>query len=154
MRTMMKLGKKTTSAKNRKLGMQLLRLSIKINMKQEHASRKTRPSEANDASFSDFFIFHFLATFSFFHSPRHSFLLVPLFFLVQYCLYHFESVKVHFSAILTKALPTDGRTDGRTDRPTDKASYRDADASKKKLIISNDKSHENKHSDEIPGQMY
>ena len=40
---------------------------------------KTRPSEANDASFSDFFIFHFLATFSFFYSPRHSLLLVPLF---------------------------------------------------------------------------
>ena len=39
----------------------------------------TRSSEANDASFSDFFIFHFLATFSFFYSPRHSLLLVPLF---------------------------------------------------------------------------
>ena len=39
----------------------------------------TRPSEANDASFCDFFIFHFLATFSFFHSPHPSFLLVPLF---------------------------------------------------------------------------
>ena len=43
----------------------------------------TRPSEANDASFSDFFIFHFLATFSFFFtllvpcSSRPSFLLVP-----------------------------------------------------------------------------
>ena len=37
----------------------------------------TRPSEANDASFSDFFIFHFFTTFSFFHSPRRCFLLAP-----------------------------------------------------------------------------
>ena len=28
-------------------------------------SKETRPSEANDASFSDFFIFHFLTTYSF-----------------------------------------------------------------------------------------
>ena len=54
-----------------------------------------------------------------------SFLLIPL-FLVQHCLNHLESAKVHFSSILTKALRTDGRTDG----PTDKDSYRDADASK------------------------
>ena len=84
---------------------------------------RTRPSEANDASFSDFFIFHFLATFSFFHSPRPSFL-SSLFFLVQHCPNHLESVKVHFSAILTKALRTDQRKVG----PTDKASYRDARA--------------------------
>merc|ERR1739848_405076 len=88
---------------------------------------KTRPSEANDASFSDFFIFHFFATFSFFHSPRPLFLLVspsssfllpprPSFLLIQHCLNHLESVKVHFSSISTRALPTDGRTDQPTDR--------------------------------------
>ena len=38
---------------------------------------QTRPSEANDASFSDFLIFHFLTTFIFFCSPRPSFLPVP-----------------------------------------------------------------------------
>ena len=32
--------------------------------------------EVNDASSSHFFIFHFFTTFSFFHSPRRSFLLV------------------------------------------------------------------------------
>jgi len=85
-------------------------------------SDRTRPSEANDASFSDFFIFHFLATFLFFHSPPPSFLSslppCPSFFLVQHCLNHLESVKVHFSAILTKALRTDQPTDQPTDRRT------------------------------------
>ena len=61
-------------------------------------------------------------TFSFFHSLRRSFPLVapsslsflpprPSFFLVQHCLNHLQSVKDHFSSILTKALPTDRRTD-------------------------------------------
>ena len=77
--------------------------------------------------------------------PRRSFLLAPpssssllppcsSFFLVQHCLNLLESLKGHFSSILTKALPTDERTDGRTNGPTDgrtngrtdKASYRDA----------------------------
>ena len=35
---------------------------------------ETRPSEANDAAFNDSFIFHFLAIFSFLHSPRPTFL--------------------------------------------------------------------------------
>ena len=80
---------------------------------------ETRPSEANDACFSEFFLFsnNFLHVPPFSPSllpPRPSFLLVPL-FLVQHCLNHLESVKlkVHFSSILTKALPTDGRTDGQ-----------------------------------------
>ena len=51
----------------------------------------------------------------------------PSLFLILDCLNHLESVKVHFSLILMKALQTDQRTD---DRPMDKASYRDADASK------------------------
>ena len=38
----------------------------------------------------------------------------PSFFLVQQCLNYLESEKVHFSAILTKAL----RTNQPTDRPT------------------------------------
>ena len=84
-----------------------------------------------------------LTTFSFFSlsssllPPRLSFLLVspssssllppgPSFFLIQHCPNHLASVKVHFSSILTKALPTNGPTN----RPTDKTSYRDADASK------------------------
>ena len=87
----------------------------------------TRPSEANDASFSDFFIIQFCSN-SFIFSLSSSLLTPrPSFFLVQHCLNHLESVKGHFSAILTKALPTDRPTD----QPTDKASYRDADASKK-----------------------
>ena len=69
----------------------------------------TRPSEANDASFSDFFIFHFLASFSFFHSPRPSFL-SSLFFPGPALSKSFRIGKSPFSAILTKAL--------RTDRPT------------------------------------
>ena len=48
---------------------------------------------------------------------------------------HFASLKFRFWPNLTKALPTDGRTDGPTNRPTDKASYRDADASKKEIMI-------------------
>ena len=41
---------------------------------------------------------------------------------------HLESVKVRFSSILTKALPTNGPTDQQTNRPTDKTSYRDAES--------------------------
>ena len=91
----------------------------------------TRPSEANDASFSDFFIFHFFDNFfifslsSSFLPPRPSFLLDPpssssllpphpSFFFVQHGLNHLESVKVHLSSILTKALRTDGPTNRRT----------------------------------------
>ena len=48
--------------------------------------------------------------------PRPSFLLIPLFFLIQHCPNHLESVKVDFSSILTKALPTNGRTNGPTDQ--------------------------------------
>ena len=98
--------------------------------KQQNHSRNsgsqthvTRPSEANDASFCDFFIFHFFTLLgppssSSLLPPRPSFRLIPL-FLVQHCLNHLESVKVHFPSILTKALPTDGRTNQPTDRPTD-----------------------------------
>ena len=123
--------------------------------------KKTRPGEANDASFSNFFCI-FKATFSYFHShcpsfqpvppstppsslsllpPHPSFLLVPpssssllppcpSIFLVQRYLNHSESIKVHFSSILSKALPTDRRTN----QPMDKASYRDADASQKSFV--------------------
>ena len=98
-------------------------------------SKKTRPSEANVASFSDLLIF--LTTFHFFTllvlpssssllPPHPSFLLIPpssssllpprpSFFIIQHCPNHLESVKVHFSSILTKALPTNGPTNGRTD---------------------------------------
>ena len=65
--------------------------------------------------------------------PCPSFLLVPpssSSLLVQHCLNHLKSVKVHFPLILTKALPTDRRRDQPTDQPTDNPSYRDADASK------------------------
>ncbi len=90
--------------------------------------KKTRPGEANDASFSNFFCI-FKATFSYFHSHCPSFLLVPpssssllpprsSIFLVQHCLNHSESVKVHFSLILTKALPTDRRTNQPTNQRT------------------------------------
>ena len=65
--------------------------------------------------------------------PRLSFLLVPAssssllplrpsFFIVQHCLNLLESVKVHFSMTLTKAL----RTNGLMDQAKDKAYYRDA----------------------------
>ena len=103
------------------------------------AKRKQDP-EVNDASSSHFFIFHFFTTFSFFTllvapssssllPPRRSFLLVPpssssllplcsSFFLVQHCLNHLESIKGHFSSILTKAQRTDGPTNGPTDGRT------------------------------------
>ena len=61
--------------------------------------------------------------------PCPSFLLIPL-FLVHYCLNHLESVKVHFSSILT-----DRRTKRPTDKPTDKACCRDADASKNRKFL-------------------
>ena len=91
---------------------------------KEFDQLKTRPSEANDASLSDFFILHL------FHSPRPSFLPVPpssssllpprpSFFLVQHCLNHLESENGHFSSIWTKALPTDQWTNGRTNQRTD-----------------------------------
>ena len=92
---------------------------------------KTRPSEANDASFGDFFIFlFFLTTFHFFTllvPPSSSSVLPPdpSFFFNQHCPNHLESVKVHFSSILT-----DQATDQPTDQQTDKASHGDADASK------------------------
>ena len=83
-----------------------------------------------DASFSDFFIFHFFNNFfifslsSSFLPPRPTFLLVPpspsfllpphsSFLLVQHSLNHLESVKVHLLLILTKALPTDQPMDGQ-----------------------------------------
>ena len=61
--------------------------------------------------------------------PRPSFLPVPpsspslppphpSFFLIQHGLNHLESVKVHFSSILTKALPTNRPTNRPTDRRT------------------------------------
>ena len=107
------------------------------------AGKIIRPSEANDASFSNFFILHFSLSSSLLPPcpsflpfppsslsllpPSHSLLFVPLFFLVQHCLNHLESVKIHFSSILKKAL----RTNQPTDHPMDKASYRCEDASNK-----------------------
>jgi len=102
------------------------------------------------ATFAFFILFK---TFSFFRSPRRSFILVapsssfllvplssssllplrPSFFLVQYLLNHLESVKGHFSSILTKALRTNQPTDGPTNGRTDKASYRDARTHLKKV---------------------
>ena len=94
----------------------------------------TWPSEANDASSSDFFLFHFITLLvppsspSLLPPPASSSLLPPRpsFFLIQHCLNHLESEIGHFSSILTKALPTDRRTN----QPTDKASDRDTVASK------------------------
>ena len=71
--------------------------------------------------------------------PRCSFLLVPAssssllpprpsFFLPRPALSQSESIKVHFSSILTKALRTDGRTNGRT-----KVSYRVASPQRKTI---------------------
>ena len=53
--------------------------------------------------------------FTFFHSPRPTFLF----------LHHLDSLSIHFSLSLMKALPTNGRTN-RTGGRTDKVSYRDA----------------------------
>ena len=103
-------------------------------------SIETRPSEANDASFSDFFIFHFfnnffifLTTFSFFHSPLPPFLPVP----------PSSSSLLHPRPALSKSFrirksPSfidfdESISAQRT--PTDKASYRDADASKNLINI-------------------
>ena len=90
-------------------------------------SHRTRPSEANDASLSDFFIFNFLATFSFFHSPRPTFLSSllprPSFFPRPALSRLFRIRKSRF----WRKQITDQRTN---QRQTDKASYRDADASK------------------------
>ena len=80
-------------------------------------SVRTRPSEANDASFSDFFIFHFLATFSFFHSPRPSFLL-SLFFPRPELSKHLTIRICPFFIDFDKSI-VDQPTNGSTDRPTD-----------------------------------
>ena len=80
--------------------------------------------------FSFFYNFFIFSLSSSLLPPRRSFLLAPpsssslltpcsSFNLFQHCLNHLESIKGHFSSILTKALPTDGRTDGPTDGPTD-----------------------------------
>ena len=69
-------------------------------------------------SFSFFYnLFIFSLSSSLLLAPSSSLLLPPRpsFFLVQYYLIHLESIKGHFSSILTKALPTDGPTDGPTD---------------------------------------
>ena len=73
-----------------------------------------------------------LATFSFLQQLFYFFtlLLVPpsspsllppcsSFFPFQHYLKHLESIKGHYSLILTKALRTDGRTDGPTNQRTD-----------------------------------
>ena len=101
--------------------------------------------EVNDAFSSHFFIFHFFTTFSFFHSPRRSFLLVapssssllpprPSFLLVPpSSLFLFlplpalsQSLRTHkrpffidfYESVTDRPTnqPTDGRTDGRTDK--------------------------------------
>ena len=86
----------------------------------------TRPSEANDASFSDFFIFHFLTTFSFFHSlpllpyrpfsfllvpPSFSSLLLPRPALSKSCNIRKSPFFINFDESIT---------DGPTDQPTDR----------------------------------
>ena len=130
-------------------------MTSKVQVKQD--------PEVNDASSSHFFIFHFFTTFSFFHSPHRSFLHVapfsasilpprpsfllvppsssallparPSLFLVQHCINYSESVKGHFSSILTKALRTNQRTDQPTNGRMNKASYRDARMHLKTTII-------------------
>ena len=90
-----------------------------------NCGNKTQRSTMRPQATFSFFI---LLTFSLL-PPRPSFLPVPpssssllpprpSSFLVQHCLNHSEYVKVHFSSILTKALPTDGPTDRRTDQRT------------------------------------
>ena len=76
------------------------------------------------ATFSFFIFFNKFFIFSLPSSllpTRPSFLLIPPSFWsllppCKHCQNHLESVKAHFSSILTKAL----RTDGPTDRPTDR----------------------------------
>ena len=63
------------SKKNQHLMISLLNLLSLLYYSMQTKFYETRPSEANDAAFSDSFIFHFLAIFSFFHSPRPTFLL-------------------------------------------------------------------------------
>ena len=86
----------------------------------KNETKQKQDPEVNDASSGHFFIFRFFSTFHFFSlsssllPPRRSFLLAPpssssllppcsSFFLVQHCLNHLESIKGHFSSILTKA---------------------------------------------------
>ena len=85
--------------------------------------------------FTTFFIFSLSSSLFY---PRRSFLLIPpvplssssllpprpSFLLVQHLLNHLESVKGHFSSILTKALRTNQRTDQRTDQPNDRLTNR------------------------------
>ena len=104
---------------------------------------QNKTTGVNDASSSHVFIFHFFTTFSFFHSPRCSFLLVapsslplipprPSFLLVPpSSLFVFlprpalsQSLRIHkrpffidFDESVTDR-PTDGRTDQRTDGRT------------------------------------
>ena len=89
---------------------QVRHMCLQVGLKQGPARPMMRPL----ANFS-FFIFQQLSHFFTLLVPPSS---RPSFFLVQQCLNHLESEKIHFSAILTKALPTDGPTDGRTDKRT------------------------------------
>ena len=97
-----------------------------------------------------FSYFIFLTTFSFFHSPRPSFLPVPpsspsllpprsSFLLVTPHPSFFPFPALSNSFTIRKGpffIDFDESiTDQRTDGPTDKASYRDADASKKLRVL-------------------
>ena len=62
------------SKKNQHLMISLLNLLSLLYYSMQTKFYETRPSEANDAAFNDSFIFHFLAIFSFLHSPRPTFL--------------------------------------------------------------------------------
>ena len=85
------------------------------------------------ATFS-FFIFYY-NFFVFFLSPHRSFLLVPpsssSHFFPRPALYN--SFRIRKSPLIIDFH--ESITDGRTNRPTDKASYRDADASKKCILF-------------------
>ena len=73
---------------------------------KKNDNNRTRPSEAND-----FFTLLVPPSSLPLLPPRPYFLLVQQ---DQHCINHLESVKVHFSSILTKPLPTNQRTDRRT----------------------------------------
>ena len=100
-------------------GLTIQRLSSQLSFEQD--------PEVNDASSSHFFIFHFFTSFSFFHSPRCSFLLVPpsslsLFLPRPALSKSFRIRKSPFFSDFDKSI-TDGPTNGPINQPTDKASY-------------------------------
>ena len=77
---------------------------------------KNKTAGVNDASSSHFFIFHFFSLSSSLFPPHPSSLSLPR--PAPSKSFKLKSVKGHFSSILTKALPTDGRTNQPTDGRT------------------------------------